>query len=135
MTKESNEEPYIFYFDTLCMIAYLAGDDKKFDDVIMHVDEEMRLLEEMDDIEIVLIEHVFIDLGYGEFGKEANITREVEDNQMKVCNNCQDNRNPLLEEEYSTTEQYRDLMQHMEESMMILTTIGIQESCNFKPNS
>jgi hypothetical protein len=71
MTEASNEEPYIFYSDTLCMIAYLAGDEQQLDDVLMHVDEEMRLLEEMDEIERFLIEHVFIDLEDGGLNEEV----------------------------------------------------------------
>ena len=35
--KESSEEHYIFY--TLCMIAYLAGDEQQLYDVLMHIDK------------------------------------------------------------------------------------------------
>jgi hypothetical protein len=39
----------------------LAGEEQQLNDVLMHVDEEMRLLEEVAKIEILLVEHVFMD--------------------------------------------------------------------------
>jgi hypothetical protein len=61
VTEALIKEPYIFYSGTLCMFAYLAGEEKQLNDVLMHVDEEMRLLEEVAKIEILLVEHVFMD--------------------------------------------------------------------------
>ena len=39
MVEASDEEPYIFYFDILCMFAYFAGDEHQLDDVLMHIDK------------------------------------------------------------------------------------------------
>jgi hypothetical protein len=116
------------------MFSDLGGEEQQLNDVLMHVDEEIRLLEEMDEIERFLVEHVFINLEDGGLNEEVAIIREVKDNQMKTCNNFQDNRNPLFEEEYSTMEQDGDILQHMEECMMMMTTKRIQESCDSETN-
>ena len=47
ISEASNEEPCIFETNMLCMISGLIGNGQQADNVIMHVDEEVSLLEEM----------------------------------------------------------------------------------------
>jgi len=44
--------------------------------MLVHVDEEMKLLKEVAKIEIFLIKHVFIDLGDGVFRRNVLIIEE-----------------------------------------------------------
>jgi hypothetical protein len=88
----------------------------------------------MVEIEIFLVEHVFINLEDGRLNEEVVIIREIEDNQMKACNNCQDNRNPLFEEESSAMEQDGDILQHTEQCMMMMIAERIQESYDSQTN-
>ena len=56
--EASNEDPCIFETDMLCMFSSLTGEEQRLDNVLMHVDEEVRLLEEMAETERYF-EHVF----------------------------------------------------------------------------
>jgi hypothetical protein len=100
--EASNEEPSIFYSDVLCMFADLIGDKQQLDDVLMNVDEEMRLIEEMDELEEFIVEHIFVDL---EDNDETIVKREANENQLKTCNNHQDNEKKLVGEIFSAKEQ------------------------------
>jgi hypothetical protein len=55
VAEASDEEPCIFNSDFLCMFADLAGDEQKLDDVFMHIDKEMKLLEKVVDLEEFLL--------------------------------------------------------------------------------
>jgi hypothetical protein len=64
---------------------------------------------------------VFVDLGDNE---EIVVTGEADkDNQLKTCNNHQDNEKNLVGEKISAKEQDEETFQCMEECMMMLTTI------------
>jgi hypothetical protein len=58
-TKASNEEIYDFKSNILCMIV---GDEEHLNDVFMQVDEEVRLLDEVYEIEKFFIEHMLLDV-------------------------------------------------------------------------
>ena len=66
--KETSKEEEIYIFETNVLCMY-AGDEKTLEDIFMQVDEEMKLLEEMDVIEQFLIEHVFKDTEDGQLLK------------------------------------------------------------------
>ena len=55
-----NEDPCIFETDMLCMFSGLTSDEQQLDNVLMHVDEEVRLLEEMDEKERYLSMYLII---------------------------------------------------------------------------
>ena len=75
VAEASDEEPCIFNSVFLFMFEYLAGDEQQLDDVFMHIDKEMKLLEKVANLEDFLIDHVFIDLGDNE---ETVVTWEVD---------------------------------------------------------
>lgn len=64
VVEASNEEPYVFESDTLCMIVGLVDDDQQSGDVLARVDEEMV------EMEMFLTEHVFVEFEDGGFDKE-----------------------------------------------------------------
>jgi hypothetical protein len=67
----------------------------------------MNLLEKMFDLEEVLVEHVFVDLGDDE---ETTVTREVDkDNQLKTFNNHKENEKTLVGETFLAKEQYEEI--------------------------
>jgi hypothetical protein len=53
-------------FEFLCMFADLVGDEQQLDNLFMHIDKEMNLLEKVVVLEEFFIEHVFVDLEYNE---------------------------------------------------------------------
>jgi hypothetical protein len=127
--EASSEEHYIFESNYLCMISYLVGDDHQLDNMFMHVDEERRCLGEMAELEIFLVEHVFMDL---DDEKEISIEGEDKYNQMKTCNSYQNNRKTSFGKQYSITEQDRDNTQYIEECMVMLAAIKSDGPCDFE---
>jgi len=61
------------------MIISLVGDEQQLDDVCVQVDEEMRLLEEMDEMEIFLNKCVFVDLEDNGFDREVVLMKDGEE--------------------------------------------------------
>ena len=66
------------------MFSDLAGDEQQLDNVLMHVDEEVRLLEEIAETERYF-EHVFNNFENDGIDREIVMIKEVEDKKMKVC--------------------------------------------------
>jgi len=88
----------------------------------MHVDEEVRLLEEMVGLE-KYFEHVFNKFENNGIGREFFIIQEAEDKQMIVCNQ---------NEASSVEDQDRIIMENVRECMMMLTDTEVQEICDFE---
>ena len=108
----------------LCVFSGLTGDEQQLDNVIMHVDEEVRLLEEMAETERYF-EHVFNNFENDGIDREIVMIKEAEDTKMKVCN---DNQN-----EISLVEnQNESIMEIVKEYMMMLTDAEVQEFYYFK---
>ena len=75
--EASNEEPCILKTDVLCMFSGSTSNGQQFDNVLIHVDEEVRLLEEMAGIE-KYFEHVFNNFDNNGIDGET-IIKEAED--------------------------------------------------------
>jgi hypothetical protein len=73
--KELYEDPYEFNSEFLCMFSYLAGNEHQINDMLVHVNEGMNIVEEMAELEEILIEHMF---EYLEDNEEVVITRKDE---------------------------------------------------------
>jgi hypothetical protein len=117
--KALDEEPYDFNSNFLCMFSYLAGNEHQINDMFVHVNEGMKLVEEMVELEEFLIEHMFEDL---EDNEEVVITREDEENQMKICVSNLNDGKPSFGRNSSATEQDEGITQGIEECMTMMTT-------------
>ena len=122
--EASNEEPCILKTDVLCMFSGSTSNGQQFDNVLIHVDEEVRLLEEMAGIENNF-EHVFSNFENNGIDREIVIIKEVEDKQMRCCD---DNQN----EASSVENQDRSIKENVKECMIMLTDTEVQEFCDFK---
>lgn len=86
--EASNDEPCDFETDMLCMFSGLIGNEKQLDNVLMHVDEEVRLLEEIVEAERYF-EHVLTNFENDGIDREIVMIEEAEDKKMKVCDDNQ----------------------------------------------
>jgi hypothetical protein len=117
--KALDEEPYDFNFDFLCMFSNLASNEHQINDMIVHFSKGMKIIEEMVELEKYLIENMFIDL---EDNEEVVITREDEENPMKICVSNMNDGKPAFGRKSSATRQDEGITQCIEECMTMMTT-------------
>ena len=122
VNESSYEEPCILETDMICIFSGLTGDEQKLDNVLMHVEEEVKLFEEIVEIE-GYFEHVFNTFENDGIDREIVMIKEVEDKQMEICD---DNQNKVSSVENP------DSAENVKECMMMLTNTELQEFCDFK---